>query len=327
MKHLGKKQNFIVLMFLVLAFLFALSLMTGKYPLTFGGLMDGDTQQLRVFWTLRLPRSLVAVIGGFALGIAGMIYQIIFQNPLAAPDMIGVSSGASAGAAFGLLFLGGSMGAMTMSAFTGSLIAVGLALLLSYLVPGKHHYTIVLAGIAVHALAQTALMMLKLTADPERELAAIEYWIMGSLNGITMGELPFMIILSLICVAALFLLYRQVLLLSIDHEEAALLGVPVTGMRIVVLLLSTMLVAAVVSVTGIISFIGLLAPHCAKLLMKDYRIGTLWMSGIFGGVLLCIADILARTVSVSELPVSIFTSLLGAPFLIYLLMRKESSRG
>ena len=168
----------------LLAALAAASLFAGKYPLTLAGLLAGDEMQLRVFWTLRVSRTAVGAAGGFALGVAGFVYQTVFRNPLASPDVIGVSSGASAGAAAGILFCSGAA-AVTAASFAGALAAVGLSLALSALDRSGRHSTIVLAGIAVHSLAQTALMCLKLTADPERELASIEYWIMGSLNGIT----------------------------------------------------------------------------------------------------------------------------------------------
>lgn len=306
----------------ILLVLFILSLFVGKYPLALDHILTGDNQSFRVFWTLRLPRTCMAVLGGFGLGVVGMIYQTVLRNPLASPDIIGVSSGASAGAAFAMLFLSGTMASVTASAFAGSIVAVGLALGLSAIAPGKGNGTMVLSGLAVHSLAQTLLMVLKLSADPERELAAIEYWIMGSLNGITMQKIPFTCILTFICTMVLFLLYRQVLLLSMEEEEARMLGISVQKMRVCILLFATLIVAAIVSVTGIISFVGLLAPHAARLLTRDSRMSTLWLSGILGGGLLCLADILARSVATNELPVSIFTSILGAPFLIYLMMRK-----
>ena len=145
---------------------------------------------------------------------------------------------------------------------------------------------------------------------------------MGSLNGITIVKLPLPFVISVSCMVLLFLLHRQVLLLSVEEAEAALLGVAVEKMRLCILLLATLIVAATVSVTGLISFVGLLAPHCARLMTRDNRIPTLWLSGLLGGSILCIADILARSVASSELPVSVFTSLLGAPFLIWLLLRK-----
>ena len=164
-------------------------------------------------------------------------------------------------------------------------------------------------------------MALKLTADPERELAAIEYWIMGSLNGISLYAIGGNLILCVLCLGVLFLLHRQVILLSAEEGEARMLGVPVGRLRLVVLLVATLAVSAVVSLTGLVSFVGLLAPHGARLLTKNNRIGTMALSGLFGGILLCGADILARSVAATELPVSIFTSLLGAPFLIFLIVR------
>ena len=295
-------------------------LFVGKYPLSLEKLLCGNDMQWRVFLTLRFPRTVVGVIGGFALGVAGFVYQTVFRNPLASPDIIGVSSGASAGAAAGILFLSGSA-AVTFSAFAGALLAVVFALALSFLDRSGRNGTIVLAGIAVHSLAQTALMCLKLTADPERELAAIEYWIMGSLNGISVYSIGWNLILCAICMLVLFLLHRQVILLSAEEGEARMLGVNVGVLRLVVLLIATLVVSAVVSLTGLISFVGLLAPHGARLLTGHNRIGTMLLSGFFGGVLLCGADILARSVAATELPVSIFTSLLGAPFLIFLIVR------
>lgn len=296
------------------------SLSVGKYPLSVEKLLAGNEMQWRVFVTLRLSRTIVGVMGGFALGVAGFVYQTVFRNPLASPDIIGVSSGASAGAAAGILFLSGAA-AVTLSAFAGALLAVIFALALSSLDRSGRGSTIVLAGIAVHSLAQTALMALKLTADPERELASIEYWIMGGLNGINLYSIGVNLLLCAVCMAALFLLHRQVILLSAEEGEARMLGVNVGKLRLAVLLIATLVVSSVVSLTGLISFVGLLAPHGARLLTRNNRIGTMLLSGLMGGILLCGADILARSVAVTELPVSIFTSILGAPFLIFLIVR------
>ena len=296
------------------------SLFVGKYPLTVEGLLAGDDMQVRVFWTLRFTRMLVGVLGGFALGASGFVYQTVFRNPLASPDVIGVSSGASAGAAAGILFCSGTA-AVTACSFGGAIAAVFAALALAALDRSGRGSTIVLAGIAVHALAQTVLICLKLTADPERQLASIEYWIMGSLNGITLHSAALNMALCAVVLGVLFALHRQVILLSAREDEARMLGVPVGKLRLVVLLAATLTVSCVVSLTGLISFIGLLAPHGARLLTRSNRMGTMVLSGLLGGVLLCAADLLARSLAETELPVSIFTSLLGAPFLIWLVVR------
>ena len=306
----------------LLALLAAGSLFIGKYPLSLEKLIAGDALQQRVFWTLRWSRSIMGVVSGFALGAAGFVYQTVFRNPLASPDIIGVSSGASAGAAAGILFLSGA-GVVTLCSFLGALLAVVLVLALSNLDKSGRSGTIVLSGIAIHSLAQTALMCLKLTADPERELASIEYWMMGSLNGISFYSIGGNLLLCALCLLVLFALHRQILLLSTEEGEARMLGVNVSKLRLLVLLTATLVVSSVVSLTGLISFVGLLAPHGARLLTKNNRLGTMVLSGLLGGILLCGADILARSAASAELPVSIFTSLLGAPFLIYLIFRER----
>ena len=321
----AKKKRRILLVLLVIFLIaeFLISLLVGKYPLRLESLWEREEQALRIFWTLRFPRTCMAAFAGFGLGVVGMIYQTIFRNPLASPDMIGVSSGAGAGAAFAILFLPGSAFYITCCAFAGSLLAVVLALGLSMLVPAKGSHTIVLSGLAIHSLAQTILMVLKMTADPEKELAAIEYWLMGSFHGITGKDMEVTLPLTIVCMAVLFLLYRQILLLSMEEEEAALLGVPVRKIRFLILILATLVVAAIVCVTGMIGFVGLLAPHCGRLLTGNYSSTTLWISGILGSVLLLGADMLARSVANSELPVSIFTTLMGVPFLIWLMVRRN----
>ncbi len=321
--HAARHRRLLCLGALLLLLLAGLlSLLVGKYPLSFHKALTGDGIHRQVLFTLRIPRALIGLLGGFALGAAGYVFQTVFCNPLAAPDMIGVSSGASAGAAFAILFLPASAAAVTVSAFAGGLLAVGIALGLASLAPGRNSGSIVLAGIAVHAIAQTLLMVLKLTADPDRQLASIEYWIMGSLNGITLDKIPFYCIVCILGLTGIFLLHRQILLLSVEEPEARMLGVPVGKMRLLVLLLATLVTASVISLTGVISFVGLLAPHIARLLTGSNCLSALLLSGLTGGLLLIGADVCARSVALAELPVSVFTSLLGAPFLLYLIMKK-----
>ena len=277
---------------------FGAALALGRYPITPAVLLAGDAMAVRTFTVLRLPRAVMALVGGFGLGVAGFVYQTVFRNPLASPDIIGVSSGGSVGAAFAILFVSSGALSTTVCAFAGGLAAVFLSLGLAAAAPGRSKMSLVLAGIAVHALAQTLLMLLKLTADPEKELASIEYWIMGSLAAVTRSRVWFPVPVVLVCCAAIFALHRQALLLSIEEGEARLLGV-----------------------TGLISFVGLLAPHSARLLAGHNRRSACLLSGLLGSALLLAADTLAKTAASTELPVSIFTSLLGVPFLLYLILR------
>lgn len=324
-KNTSNYRNKIILLsviqVLLLLAVLVCSVITGQYPLTLKSLLSGDTMSIMVFKRLRLPRALMGVIGGFGLSISGYIYQLIFKNPLASPDIVGVSSGASAGAALAIVAVSASVPVISISAFIGAVTALIITLLTAYLVPGRNSYTIVLAGIAIHSVAQTILMFLKLAADPEKQLASIEYWIMGSLNGISRDSLAIPFLTTLTGFIIMALLYRQILILSTSEEEAVSLGVHVTSLRFIILMLATLVVSSIICVTGLISFIGLIAPHIARLLTKRNDIFTYITSGFTGAILLTLADILARSVSSSELPVSIFTSLLGAPLLIILLIR------
>ena len=330
-KNTSNYRNKIILLsviqVLLLIVVLVLSVITGQYPLTLKSLLSGDTMSIMVFKRLRLPRALMGVIGGFGLSISGYIYQLIFKNPLASPDIVGVSSGASAGAALAIVAVSASVPVISISAFIGAVTALIITLLTAYLVPGRNSYTIVLAGIAIHSVAQTILMFLKLAADPEKQLASIEYWIMGSLNGISRDSLAIPFLTTLAGFIIMAMLYRQVLILSTSEEEAVSLGVHVTSLRFIILMLATLVVSSIICVTGLISFIGLIAPHIARLLTKRNDIFTYITSGFTGAILLTLADILARSVSSSELPVSIFTSLIGAPLLIILLIRANKKEG
>ena len=312
----------LVLIIMVIA-AFVISLRTGKYPLTLKGILSGDTMQIKVLVRLRIPRAVMGVAGGFGLGIAGYVYQLVFKNPLASPDIVGVSSGASAGAAMAIVFISSVSSVVSAVAFAAAMLTLMVTLLIAYLVPGKNSYTIVLSGIAIHSLAQTILMFIKLAADPEKQLASIEYWIMGSLNGISLYTIKGNVILCILCISALFLLYRQIMMLSLHDDEGRMLGVHTQHVRLLILLIATLATSGIISMTGLISFISLLAPHGARLIIKNNRLSTMFLSGIIGGCLLTLGDILARSVASTELPVSIFTSLVGAPFLVYLCVRRN----
>lgn len=315
---------YIVISLLLLLVIVLLSIMTGRYPLSLSEILAHNKTQLMVLKRLRIPRAVMGVVGGFGLGITGYIYQLIFKNPLASPDIVGVSSGASAGAAFAIVCVSSFVPVVSVIAFAGAMAALLLTLLISYIVPGKNSNTVVLSGIAIHSVAQTILMFLKLAADPEKQLASIEYWIMGSLNAVSLDNLLLPCIITFFGAVIIIMLHRQIFLLSLDEAEASALGVNVSLLRMIILIIATLIVSSIICTTGLISFIGLLAPHIARLFIKKNNTHSLILSGIMGSLLLTSADILARIVASSELPVSIFTSLIGAPLLILLLVKNNS---
>lgn len=319
-----KKENrFFIVSFMILIVIFIVSLTVGQYPLSLSDIISGDETARKVFLTLRLPRTVMALLAGFGLSLAGYVYQVLFKNPIASPEIIGVSSGACVGSGIAIVFLGGGTFSTAILAFLGGITAVALTSIMASVSKEQKIATLVLSGIAVNALSESVLMLIKLSADPERQLASLEYWTMGSLASITADKVvviaPFIILSTFI----LFKLYRQISILSLDTEEAKMLGVNVKKMRIAIMIIATIVVGAIVSVTGLISFVGLIAPHLARLLLKQNNKNTMLLSGIFGGILLLLSDCLARSITLSELPVSVITSIIGVPFLIALIVKGE----
>ena len=302
------------------------SVCVGKYTITTAdiqAILKGEPVQemtRKVFTTLRLPRTVMALIAGVGLGIAGSVYQIIFKNPLASPDIIGIAGGANLGAAVAIVSVSTSgMIAIAAGAFWGGLIAVVCVMLLVKATRSRSTSTYVLAGIVINAISKAVIMALKYFADPENELAAMEYWEMGTFGNTTLSKLLSILPMFLIGLAGILLLRRQIELMSLSDNECRALGVRLRPVRAAVLALSTLMVGSIISVTGLISFAGLIAPHTARLMLRRNDSTTIIMSGLGGAFVVLTADILARVLYSAELPISILTTVIGVPILIYFL--------
>ena len=302
------------------------SVCVGKYTITTAdiqAILKGEPVQemtRKVFTTLRLPRTVMALIAGVGLGIAGSVYQIIFKNPLASPDIIGIAGGANLGAAVAIVSVSTSgMIAIAAGAFWGGLIAVVCVMLLVKATRSRSTSTYVLAGIVINAISKAVIMALKYFADPENELAAMEYWEMGTFGNTTLSKLLSIRPMFLIGLAGILLLRRQIELMSLSDNECRALGVRLRPVRAAVLALSTLMVGSIISVTGLISFAGLIAPHTARLMLRRNDSTTIIMSGLVGAFVVLTADILARVLYSAELPISILTTVIGVPILIYFL--------
>lgn len=303
--------------------LLLLSCFVGKYALSWDKLLLPASMDRRVFLRLRLPRGLMAFLAGAVLSLSGSVYQTVFRNPIASPDVIGTASGASAGAAFGILFLGAGALAVTGSAFAGALLAVAVCLLLGRATGKNSAVTLLLCGMVVNALCQAVLMYLKLTADTEHQLAAIEFWLMGSFSDVTGDKFLRVVPFAAIGTAGIFILGRKILLLTLDDDEASMMGVSVPMVRCAALALATLATAGIISSCGLISFIGLIPPRMARLTGKTNSRRVWLLSMLMGGALLIGSDILARRIAEAEVPVSIITSLIGAPALFAILRGKR----
>lgn len=323
-----KSRRIFILGIATVMLIFIISLTIGNYPITIPEIIniltgkEAEPMSEKVFLQLRLPRVVMALLAGIGLSMAGSIYQTIFKNALAAPDLIGVSSGANAGAAIAIVCFHGGILASILSSFIGGLIAVIAVLGLTSLIKQRSASTYILAGIAMKAISDSVIMTMKYFADPEQQLASIDYWTMGSFSNITLSKLQWVLPIFLIGFIGIIILRWQINLLALDDDEAKMLGVRVGLIRCFVLLNSTLLVASTVCVTGVISFIGLISPHISRMLLKKSDFSTCILSGIIGAIILIFADCLARSLGSSDIPISILTSAIGVPFLVYLLYKQ-----
>lgn len=279
---------------------------------------------VNVVMELRIPRIIASVLVGASLAISGAAYQGIFCNPLISPDFLGVSSGACVGAALAILMSLPS-GFIQLFAFVGGVAAVAMAISLPTLFRNRSNIMLVLAGIIVGSAMSSVMGFIKYVADPETQLAAITYWTMGSFNYISLGDilptLPFMLVPAVV----LCLLSWRIDVLSLGEREAQALGVNVRLVRNAVILCSTLLTASSVCIAGTISWVGLVIPHLGRMMTGPDNSKLLPVTALLGGLFMLVVDTLTRTIGVSEMPISILTGIVGAPFYAWLLWRQRRS--
>ena len=276
-----------------------------------------------VIWRVRGPRVLAAGAVGAALGAAGAAFQAMFRNPLVSPDILGVSAGCGLGAALAIL-LGLPVALVSAAAFGGGLLAVAAVMLIARRV-GDHDpvLVLVLAGVAAGALLGAGISLVKLLADPGVQLPAITFWLLGGLNAVTAADLGFALP-ALLAGAAVLLLWRwRVNLLSLPDDEAAALGLPVGRLRGWIVVGATLMTAAAVSLAGIVGWVGLVVPHVARLVAGPEFSRLLPLAMALGAAFVMLADTLARTLAPIELPLSVLTAGVGAPFFLWLLGRRR----
>ncbi|MBN2169415.1 MAG: iron ABC transporter permease, partial [Actinobacteria bacterium] len=271
-----------------------------------------------VFWSIRLPRSLLAIIVGASLGASGAVFQGVFRNPLVSPDILGVSQGAGFGAAMAIMFLGGTAIGIQASAFFFGITAVMIAYAISLSSMENSVVVLVLAGVVVSALFMAGLSFLKYIADPYTELPSIVFWTMGSFQGADWHDVIYSLPIVFCGISVLTSLGWRLNVMTLGDEEAKSLGVDVNKMRLFFIAVSTLIVASSISAVGTIAWLGLVVPHIGRYLAGSDHKTLIPFSAILGGALLLLMDTAARTMISSEIPISIITNLVGAPFLAYL---------
>lgn len=270
----------------------------------------------------RLPRVLAAILVGASLALSGTAYQGIFKNPLVSPDLLGVSAGASVGAASAIL-LGLGAGMVQMGALGGGLVAVALTVAIPRLIRNQSTMVLVLSGIIVQGFMNAVMGLLKYVADPESQLAEITYWQMGRICNTLMDDVLAVLPAMLLATAVLLALRWQINVLSMGDTEAESLGVNVRIIRGLAVLCATVITACAVCISGVVSWIGLIVPHMCRMLVGPDNRKAMPMSILMGAAFLLVVDTLARTVSSTEIPLSIITGFLGAPLYAWLLYREK----
>lgn len=279
-----------------------------------------NPQQVSVVLNIRLPRILMGILVGSGLAVAGTSYQAIFGNPLVSPDILGVSSGAGFGAALAILLSAGTVTIQGTSLMFG-LLAVGMVL---YIAKIKNHtelFMLVLSGVIIKSLFEALISLIKYVADPEDKLPAITVWLVGSLASTSYRDVLIATIVIVPCFIAMMFLRWKLNLLSLDEEEARSLGINVKQLRLVVIVIATLITGVTVSICGVIGWIGLVIPHVARMLLGNDHRTLLPASALLGAIYLLLIDTIARTATAAEIPLSILTAIIGAPFFAYILRK------
>ncbi|WP_425806225.1 FecCD family ABC transporter permease [Desulfitobacterium sp. Sab5] len=307
-----------------------LSLFIGRYPLSMISVMKMLWSKLTlsstdlpniyetVVWEIRMPRAILGAFVGGSLAISGTAFQGLFRNPLVSSGILGVSSGAGFGAALAILLFNTKI-SIYLFAFLFALLAV----LLSYWIGRIYNTTptimLVLGGTIVSAVFSALLSFIKYVADPYDKLPTIVYWLMGSLASARTGDIKIAIIPMLIGIIGVWVLRWRINVLSMGDREARSLGINASVDKALVIFFATIATAGAVSVSGTIGWVGLIIPHIGRMLVGNDNSRLIPASFFLGASFLIVVDLAGRMLTGSEIPLSILTALIGAPFFIYLL--------
>jgi iron complex transport system permease protein len=333
-QYIGKKVMFLTVCAIVLVIAILIALAIGSANLSISEVIDQIVNQSGIAWSIRFPRVLVAVVAGAMLAVSGTVMQCILKNPLSEPYTLGLSQAAAFGAAFAIVILdAGNMFsntkdavvvsnqyAVTLCAFLFSLISTAVVLVLTRLTRVSPE-AIVLSGVVMGSVFAAARTAIQYFAN-EIQLASIVYWTFGDLTRITLDNLVLITVVSL--PVLIYFIYNRWNYNAIDAgiDTASSLGVNVNRHIIVGMVLSSLVAALIVSLMGVIGFVGLLAPHMVRRVIgSDHRF-VIPASVLVGALILLVSDTLARTIiSPLVLPVGVITSFLGGPLFLAILIR------
>jgi iron complex transport system permease protein len=276
-----------------------------------------------VLWSVRLPRLIIALLGGAALAVGGVVFQGIMRNPLVSPSFLGIMHGATFGASLSIIFFSKSAFSIEGFAFFWAVAAVALV----YLMGGRGINTVttlVIAGVIVSTFFMAAGLFLEYIADPYEQLPAIVFWRMGGLNNILWINVKRAFVIISTGITIIYIFRWRLNLMALGDEEAMSMGVNVKITRIIFMLSGTLIVAAVSSSCGIIMWVDLIVAHLSRMIIGSDHDRLIPFAGILGATFLLFTDTIVRNLPGGEIPISIVTSFIGAPLLGYLLMKQNN---
>jgi len=335
-KKYVKSSLWILIIAVVLVVVMLAAMGIGRYSISIGQILNTllpeglameevDPNVRTVIYTIRLPRVLLAVLAGAGLAVSGTAFQSLFSNPLATPDTLGVATGASFGATFGIMMGMGTIGIQSC-AFVAGLACVALVYFISRVKGESSMIMIILAGMVISSLFEAMVSLIKYAADPQDQLPQITFWLMGSLAGIGFDDLMLGSPFILVGIVVIFLMRWKMNTLSLHEDEAKSLGVNVKVVRFVIIVAAALITASVVSLCGKIGWVGLLIPHISRMVFGNNNKSVVPVSIGLGAIFMVIIDTIARSAIASELPISILTAVIGAPFFIILLRKTGGIR-
>lgn len=340
-RYRARNVRFIFILLILLAFIGIVALIAGSHRISWTELWallkgEGIEMNRQIIFNIRLPRILATIVTGIILSVSGAIMQILLRNPLASPYTLGISNAAAFGASFGIVFLGAGTGIVrssdlfmmtnpyiiTLSAFLGSLLGLGIILLIIKVKQASVE-TIILSGVIINSLFGAGIAVMQYVAN-NVQLASIVFWNFGDLGRSDWSKLVFLAVVLL--PALVYFHYKRwdYRVLGSGDDYAQSMGVRPQRIRVIGLVVTSLITAVAVSFFGVIAFVGLVVPHIVRKFIGDNEEFLITGSAVFGGMFLLLCDTVARTIiSPVILPVGILTSFLGVPLFLFLLTRKR----
>ena len=320
-----------LLSLVILTIVFFLALLVGRYTVSFEsfwGVITGndtvDNVDKSVILSLRLPRTIIALLVGISLSLSGLVYQEIFQNKLVSPDFLGVSTGSGFGATIAIIL--GLTGIMiSFTAFIFGIVTMLITVFVANIFKSQSQTTLLLSGIIVGGFMSAGISFVKFMADTDKQLGEIVYWLLGTFSKATMKDVWILLPIVAICAAILYLIRWRINIVALGRSEATTIGLNYSFYRGLIIVVSTLLTAAAVAYSGIVGWIGLIIPHLVRLLVGRDAKKTIPITILFGATFTIICDIISRSFTASEIPLSAVTGFLGTPIFVAILYARRKT--